>query len=219
MSYRVFLHAYTGIPHNHHAIFVELETDGSGCLFHVEGSVQTGMTYNPKPAGAPLKSPSFHARKAIGFVPARLYEYVNSICSSLPPPPKQYNGPKRQFPKSPLRRCQEWTADAVDELKAQDVLQGEEGKWVTRADMENDTKSSNSTSQGSSSQAKSKSSAASHSSSYATSKSSSSTSSTSEPAHGVVSADGFWVYSRKDRAWLLRGQGGIWAKQAKARSK
>lgn len=223
VNYWVFIHAYLGAPRNHHGIFVELEEDGSGYLYHVEGNVQTGMTYNPKPARPPLDSPSFQGRKPIGWVPASLYQHIHTICSNIPPPPKQYDGPKLLVPKNQLRRCQEWTNEVVNELRVQGVLQGNEGGWVPRTDLEKQSKSPKSKSKVSSSQSKSKPSVGSKSSSssfHPASKSSPS-SSTSEPADGTVSADGNWVYSKHAKDWYHMGQDGTvtWGKQTKGKGK
>ncbi|KAK4243141.1 hypothetical protein C7999DRAFT_44980 [Corynascus novoguineensis] len=123
--YRVYINAYVGSPRDHHGIFVELEEDGSGYLYHVEGSVQTGMTYVYKPAKNPLFSVAFTAQKTIGYVRESNYGYIHDICSSIPPPAKQYDGPKRLIPKDQkLRRCQEWTQEVISALRARGVLEG-----------------------------------------------------------------------------------------------
>ncbi|KAK4234576.1 hypothetical protein C8A03DRAFT_18551 [Achaetomium macrosporum] len=234
LCYRVFINAYLGSPRDHHGIFVELEEDGSGYLYHVEGSVQTGMTYKPKPAKNPLSSVSLSGQKPIGYVPASLYGYIHDICSSIPPPAKQYDGPKRLIPKDQkLRRCQEWTQEVILALRAQGVLQGAEGGWVSRDDLEKQakkqgkSKGSSSQSKGSSSSSQSKTKSKSSSTSTGTSTGSkskhstskSSTSSTSEPADGAVSQDGFWVYSRKAKDWYRTDEHGqpIWANQGKGK--
>jgi len=41
MSYNVFLVSYIGAPRNHHALFVETDTDsGGGALLHLKGAIQ-----------------------------------------------------------------------------------------------------------------------------------------------------------------------------------
>jgi hypothetical protein len=47
------------------------------------------------------------------------------ICRSIPPPKKQFNGPKRLYPKEPLRRCQEWIDEAVEALISNGILRTE----------------------------------------------------------------------------------------------
>ncbi|KAK3305694.1 uncharacterized protein B0T15DRAFT_533134 [Chaetomium strumarium] len=93
------------------------------------------MRYNPKPVHPPRELVSLQAMKEISYVPASLYDQVHSVCSSIPPPAKQYHGPKLLVPKSQLRRCQEWTREAVHEPRAQGILQGSERSWATRAQL------------------------------------------------------------------------------------
>lgn len=224
-GYRVFINGYLGAPRDHHGIFVELEEDGSGYLYHVEGSVQTGMRYNPKPARPPLDSPSLQGQKEIGWVPASLYAHIHSICSAIPPPPKQYDGPKLLVPRNKLRRCQEWTREAVHELRAQGILVGSEGPWLSRTDLEKESgkrHGSKAHAKGSQGQTKSKSSSgfkSGSSSSHSNSKVSSA--SAKEPADGAVSADGYWVYSRKAKDWYHTSQDGTthWSSQGKGKGK
>lgn len=47
MSYKVYRIAETGMPRDHHAIFVETDEDGpgSGHKFHAIGDIQAGMTF------------------------------------------------------------------------------------------------------------------------------------------------------------------------------
>ena len=227
----VYVNAYVGGQRDHHGIFVELYEDKSGYLYHVEGSVQTGMKYKAKPASSPLDSASFLAYKLIGWVSESQYERIHEICSSITPPPKQYNGPKLLVPKHKLRRCQEWTNDVVAELIAEGVVKvGEtEYGWVSREELEGKTTKERSASpkgksksSHSSSQSKSKPSSSSKPSSRhrnATSKTSSTSSSTSEPADGAVSGDGYWVYSKNAKDWYHMSQDGrvTWARQGKGK--
>jgi hypothetical protein len=233
-NYRVFLNSYQGLPQNHHGIFVELKNDGSGCLYHVKGSIQLGMKYVSDPARSPLSSGSFHARKQISSVPASLYTKVDAICKTVPPPRKQYEGPKLLVPKNELRRCQEWTNEAIAKPKAEGVLQGNEGDWIPRTDLEDKPKGKGSSTtsaatsskssekppapssskSSSSSSSKSSASSSSKTSALSSSKSSASSSSSSEPADGTMSTDGKWVYSKKAKNWYQKGQDGkvIWKK-------
>jgi hypothetical protein len=36
---------------------------------------------------------------------------------------KQFEGPRRLYPGEPIRRCQEWTKEAVETLAAEGVLE------------------------------------------------------------------------------------------------
>jgi hypothetical protein len=44
------------------------------------------------------------------------------ICDGLEPPPEQSDGPRRLLPGRKLRRCGEWTDDAIENLKREGVL-------------------------------------------------------------------------------------------------
>ncbi|KAJ3499405.1 hypothetical protein NLG97_g346 [Lecanicillium saksenae] len=123
MSYNVYLVAYIGAPRNHHAIFVETELDGSGLVFHVTGNVQSGMQFESKNGKRPENSASFDTKTYLGWVSASNLHYIGETCSSIPPPKKQFQGPKRLYPNEPLRRCQEWTNEAVNALITRGILQ------------------------------------------------------------------------------------------------
>ncbi|KJZ70456.1 hypothetical protein HIM_10158 [Hirsutella minnesotensis 3608] len=123
MSYYVYRVAYLGAPRNHHAIFIETNADGSGALVHVTGDIQNGMRFEHKAARRPEESASFVEKTLLGWVSTDNYGYIGNICKSIPPPKKQFNGPKRLYPKEPLRRCQEWTNEVVQALFSNGVLQ------------------------------------------------------------------------------------------------
>ncbi|PMD40206.1 hypothetical protein L207DRAFT_335439 [Hyaloscypha variabilis F] len=124
MSYQVFLVESLGAPRNHHAIFVETNvTDGSGYVFQVTGNIQTGMDYEVEQRCKPEESHTFMSKSSLGWVDAEGYGRINEICSSIPPPKKQFDGPKKIYPSEPLRRCQEWTQEAVQALRSSGVLQ------------------------------------------------------------------------------------------------
>lgn len=123
MSYAVYLVSYLGAPRDHHAIFVETNADHSGFIFQVTGDIQRGMTFGHKPAKRPEDSNSFVSKSYIGTVSETNYARIQSIVDAIPPPPKQFNGPKRINPSEPLRRCQEWTSEAIQALTDQGVLQ------------------------------------------------------------------------------------------------
>jgi hypothetical protein len=121
--HEAYLIAYTGMPRNHHSIFIQKGTDGSGELFHVIGDIQNGMTFEHRSSRNPDESTTFASKQNIGKVSEANYDRVESILRAIPPPKKQYNRNVRLYPKEPLRRCQEWTAEAIEKLKEERVLQ------------------------------------------------------------------------------------------------
>ncbi|KAF3913086.1 hypothetical protein AA313_de0200582 [Arthrobotrys entomopaga] len=48
---------------------------------------------------------------------------VMEICEAVPAPKKQFQGPKRLYPREPLRACQEWAAEVVKILRDERVVQ------------------------------------------------------------------------------------------------
>ena len=68
MSYEAFLVAFLGVPRDHHSIFIQTdETEGTGYLFHVVGTIQTGMEYEAKEYKNPESSASFMSKTSIGW--------------------------------------------------------------------------------------------------------------------------------------------------------
>ncbi|KAK7212016.1 hypothetical protein V2G26_019194 [Clonostachys chloroleuca] len=120
--YQVYLVEYLGAPRNHHAIFVETDADGSGQIFHVKGDIQNGMTYESKAGRKPETSASFVSKSPIGQIDESGRSRIDGILRGIPPPKKQFNGPKRLYPREPLRRCQEWTREAIQALRSEGVL-------------------------------------------------------------------------------------------------
>ncbi|KAF3900220.1 hypothetical protein GY631_0170 [Trichophyton interdigitale] len=119
MSYAVYRVASAGLPRDHHAIFVETSENGekTGHLFQVTGNVQIGMSFEQRPEGQPEASSSFVDKQEIGTVTHANYHRIQAVCEGIPPPRKQFEGSKRLYPKEPVRRCQEWTAEAIQTLK------------------------------------------------------------------------------------------------------
>ncbi|KAI7240326.1 hypothetical protein KC330_g1369 [Hortaea werneckii] len=122
MSFNVYKAVYSGKPLNHHAIFVETNTDRSGRLFQVTGSIAHGMLYEEKQGKFPDYSYTYEDKTLLGIVDKADLDQFRQICQSIPPPKKQFEGARRLAPKEPPRRCQEWTAEAVDALQIQGVL-------------------------------------------------------------------------------------------------
>jgi hypothetical protein len=123
MSYKVFLAEYIGVPRNHHAIFVELVHDGEGEIYQVIGDILTGMQHERKDVKRPDKSASYMSMEQIGTVSHENYDRIESIVFAIEAPKKQFDGPKRLNPREPLRRCQEWTKEAIQALKDANVLE------------------------------------------------------------------------------------------------
>lgn len=80
------------------------------------------MTYEERPSRDPQTSASFVSKTSIGYIDSGALDSLRSVCMGNPPPKKQFNGPKRLYPKEPLRRCQEWTNETIDMLVANGVL-------------------------------------------------------------------------------------------------
>jgi len=63
------------------------------------------------------------AHHAITIVTIANYPRVEEICDSIAPPKKQFERNRRLYPNEPLRRCQEWTVEAIQALTQAGVLQ------------------------------------------------------------------------------------------------
>jgi len=123
MSYTVYLREHIGGARNHHVIFVQTESSGAGYIFQVAGNIQQGMAFDHKRAKKSEESETCIGQVEIGTVTKANFDRIQSIVETLPPPPKQFNGPTRIDPSVPLRRCQEWTADAIQLLRDEGVLE------------------------------------------------------------------------------------------------
>ncbi|UDD62420.1 hypothetical protein AFCA_009736 [Aspergillus flavus] len=125
-TYSVYLMAESGLPRDHHAIFVETYENGpsTGHLYHVKGNIQEGMISEHRAEQPPEEIPGFCGKEKLGVVAVAEYGRVLGICEGVPVPQKQFQGAKRLYPREPLRRCQEWVAEAVDALKGEGVLIG-----------------------------------------------------------------------------------------------
>lgn len=134
MSHHVYLVEYLGAPRNHHAIFIETDDNQSGYLYHVKGTIQDGMTYEVKHRSNPEQSTTFAKKTYLGWVNEPDYSRVNDICAGVSPTKEQFNKGRRLDRREPLRRCQEWTQDAIQALRDGGVLQTQdevaEEYWV-----------------------------------------------------------------------------------------
>ena len=120
--FKVYRAECPGMPRDHHAIFVETNTDASGRLFHVTGTIAQGMLYEEKDLKFPDLSYSHENMTLLGAVDKADLDQFRQVCQSIPPPKKQFEGPRRLNPKEPLRHCQQWVAEAIDVWKSQGVL-------------------------------------------------------------------------------------------------
>ncbi|TVY16826.1 hypothetical protein LARI1_G004454 [Lachnellula arida] len=126
MSFNVYLVESLGAPRNHRAIFVETEEcgTGSGYLYQVSGNIQNGMIHAHKQTKQPETSPTFTGvKELIGTVTSSNYAHIRSVVDGIPAPKKQFDGPKKIFPNEPLRRCHEWTDEAIQALRDRGILQ------------------------------------------------------------------------------------------------
>ena len=129
MAYNVFLLASTAIgPRDHHAIFVESHISGmyTGHIYQVTGNVQQGMSFEEKETCRPEEKPEFASKTLLGIVTVEEYPRLLEICGTIAPPKKQYQLNRRLYPHEPLRRCQEWTKEAVTALRDAGILQNTE---------------------------------------------------------------------------------------------
>lgn len=123
--YQVYLTIETGMPRDHHALFVETHEAGpqTGHVYNVQGEIQNGMEFEQKTTGKPEDSPVFADKKLLGAVSESDYPRFITVCKSIPVPKKQFDGAKRLYPKEPLRCCQEWSAEAIQALVEERVIQ------------------------------------------------------------------------------------------------
>lgn len=133
MSYNVYTAENFGNI-NHIGIFVETGENGhtTGRKFHVIGSIITagpGMQYEEKESNDPVSSASYvpGTKQLVGTVDRHDMPRFRAVCQSIPVPGPQLNLNGSRIDRSkPVRRCTEWTAEAVDALRRQGVLQDDE---------------------------------------------------------------------------------------------
>ncbi|CAJ2512769.1 Uu.00g008880.m01.CDS01 [Anthostomella pinea] len=124
MSYKLYLAVSFGMgPQDHHSILIETDevgAIGNAHIYQVKGNIQAGMTYDHRPA---REDDINLGQTLLGLVSAFNFERVDQICREIPVPKKQFNGHKRLYPREPLRRCQEWTKEALEALTREGVLE------------------------------------------------------------------------------------------------
>lgn len=123
MSHKAYLLITTGMPLNHHALFILTNlVKNSGLIYEVHGNIQEGMTYRHEAREDPEALPNFEAKQFLGTVAVENLEEVDAVSRKVPSPEKQFQGARRLRPEVPLRRCQEWASEAIAQLKNSDVL-------------------------------------------------------------------------------------------------
>ncbi|ATY64141.1 hypothetical protein A9K55_004734 [Cordyceps militaris] len=122
--YPVFLVEDYGGPRNHHALWAQTSDAGAGFLYHVVGPVNNGaMHYDPRPThSSPKELMTFVRMTEIGCVSSHDLQRMDEICRSNQAPVMQMQDGQLLYPGTPLRRCQEWTAETVELLKDAGVL-------------------------------------------------------------------------------------------------
>lgn len=81
------------------------------------------MSYTPRREGQPEESFEYHKKHQIGRVKQSEYAQVDAICREIAVPGRQTSlGGEKLDPRKPLRRCGEWVADAVSELRKQGIV-------------------------------------------------------------------------------------------------
>lgn len=86
------------------------------------------MVFEEKDLKFPDFSYSYENMMLLGAVDKADIDQFRQVCLSIPPPKKQFEGPKRLYPKEALRHCQQWVAEAIDALKGQGVLKASQGE-------------------------------------------------------------------------------------------
>jgi len=93
-------------------------------LYQVKGSIAQGMTYEFREA---RPEDSYLGKTLLGTVDADDFNCIDRVCLSTPAPKKQFNGPKRLYPREKLYKCQAWTRDVLGKLEAERVLRSLHG--------------------------------------------------------------------------------------------
>jgi hypothetical protein len=81
------------------------------------------MKHDHKRAKKPEHSATFLSKVHLGTTSHAKYPLVQTICNNIEPPKKQFERATRLYPNEPIRRCQEWTADAIQALKSGGILE------------------------------------------------------------------------------------------------
>ena len=127
MTYNVYRVEHLGTQTNHVQIFIETAPDdGSGIIYHVTGTILTGMTLEIKPAGRPESSTETfvpNSKTLVGRLEPSNVHLFEAVCRAVPPPGAQLklNGQPRD-PLVPVRRCGEWVEEVLVKVTSGGIM-------------------------------------------------------------------------------------------------
>ncbi len=121
-TFDVYRVTSNGLPGNHHAISVGMQEDGPGHLYHLTSNVQEGIDFEFESVNKPANSGTFDGKSLIGKVAREDLGRFEEVCRGIPTPKKQFDRAHRLSPQEPLRRCQEWTTEAIQALRSAGLL-------------------------------------------------------------------------------------------------
>jgi hypothetical protein len=136
--YPVYLNTYTSALMVSHQLFVGLG-DGTGHLFDVQSDSAGDLVYSRERVANVLDSPWFRGQKPVGWISAEDYGRIGEMCSSGEDPLK-YDGGAGVADLSEKKVGRELAFEAVETLRRDGVLLGEEGELVSRAEIEKGVK-------------------------------------------------------------------------------
>lgn len=86
--------------------------------------MQSGMHYNHRHSEHPETSPHYVLAEKIfiGDIVAERFDDVQGVIEKVEPPIKQFDGPRRLVKEGEVRRCQEWTREAIALLREEGIL-------------------------------------------------------------------------------------------------
>lgn len=116
MSYPMYRVEYCSLStKGQHSLFIETEPERAGQLYEVRGDIRYCDTtfWIFTVTGRPEDSPSFEEKTYLGSIVADRFHMVESICLSIQPPKKQWDGPRRLYPDQPLRQSREWVNEVI----------------------------------------------------------------------------------------------------------
>ncbi|KAH9905049.1 hypothetical protein F4778DRAFT_780205 [Xylariomycetidae sp. FL2044] len=93
---------------HHHSILVDPQTQKAaqpGSIYPVKGNIQAVMIYKYRPA---RDDDVNQGKEFLGTTAVSDLDGADEIYREVPAPKRQFNRPKRLYPRGPLGRCQEW---------------------------------------------------------------------------------------------------------------
>lgn len=101
----------------HFALFIETAPP-YGTIMHVQGNLETGMTYSARSDIAPTLQPSFESRQFVGLVRPQNAAALVQISSFVTPPWSQFDEQGlRILEHTPLFGPEEWVDEVVKRLR------------------------------------------------------------------------------------------------------